>query len=86
MSDVYKRLAMKLDQMPNTFPPTESGVELKILRKIFAPDEAEMALNLEPVPATVEAIAELKVIGVEEVLEAVSRNFRGLYGALKGIK
>ena len=58
MSDVYKRLAEKLDKMPNGFPATESGVELKILRKIFTPEEAEMALKIKPIPETAEAIAE----------------------------
>jgi H+/Na+-translocating ferredoxin:NAD+ oxidoreductase subunit B len=57
MSDVYKRLATKLDQLPNGFPATETGVELKILQKIFAPEEAEMALKLKAVPETVEVIA-----------------------------
>jgi len=35
MTDVYKQLAKKLDKIPNGFPATESGVELKILRKIL---------------------------------------------------
>ena len=58
MTDVYKRLARKLDDLPNGFPETESGIELKILRKIFTPEEAEMALKIRPIPETVEAIAE----------------------------
>ncbi|RJP16175.1 MAG: 4Fe-4S ferredoxin [Candidatus Abyssobacteria bacterium SURF_5] len=58
MTDVYKRLAKRLDDLPNGYPATESGVELKILEKIFTPDEAEMALKLRPMPETVEAIAE----------------------------
>ena len=58
MSDVYKRLAKKLDELPNGYPATESGVELKILEHIFAPEEAEMVIKLKPVPETVETIAE----------------------------
>lgn len=58
MTDVYKRLAQKLDDLPQGYPATESGIELKILQKIFAPDEAEMALTIKPIPETVEAIAE----------------------------
>lgn len=57
MEDVYKRLATKLHELPNGFPPTESGVELKILRKIFTADEAEMALKIRPLPETAEAVA-----------------------------
>src|SRR5271157_1035002 len=58
MNDVYQQLAKKLDEMPNGYPATESGVELKILRKIFTPDEAEFWLKLKPIPETAEAIAE----------------------------
>jgi hypothetical protein len=57
MADVYQRLAKKLDKLPQGFPATESGVELKILRKIFSPDDAEMTLRLKPIPETAEGIA-----------------------------
>jgi len=55
--DVYERLARLLDQLPQGFPATETGVEIKILRKIFEPEEAEMALLLSPVPETAEEIS-----------------------------
>ncbi len=58
MTDVYKQLAGKLDELPSGYPATESGVELKFLRKIFSPEEAEMALKMRLMPETVEAIAE----------------------------
>ena len=58
MTDVFKRLAKKLDKLPQGFPATESGVELEILRKIFAPEDAEMALRMKPMPETVERIAQ----------------------------
>jgi len=58
MNEVYTQLAKKLDDLPNGYPATESGVELKILRKIFTPEEAEMTLKMRPMPETVEAIAE----------------------------
>lgn len=56
--DVYQRLAQKLDQLPEGFPATESGVELKILRAIFEPAEAEMALYMSPQPETAAAMAQ----------------------------
>ena len=41
MSDeIYSRLADALDRLPNGFPRTESNVELRILRKIYSPEEA----------------------------------------------
>ena len=58
MTDVFQNLAQKLNEMPNGFPATESGVELKILQKIFEPHEARMALNIRPVPETAASIAE----------------------------
>jgi NAD-dependent dihydropyrimidine dehydrogenase PreA subunit len=58
MTDVYRRLAKKLDELPNGFPATDSGVEIRILKKIFTPDEAEMTLKMRPMPETVEALAE----------------------------
>ncbi|MCU0222808.1 MAG: 4Fe-4S binding protein [Acidobacteria bacterium] len=57
MDDAYRRLAAALDALPHGFPATESGVELRILEHIFAPDEAELAAAMLPVPERVEAIA-----------------------------
>lgn len=49
----YRRLAQRLDQLPNGFPPTKSGVELKLLQKLFEAQEAALAahLRLEREPA-----------------------------------
>ncbi len=57
MADVYQRLARALDRLPHGYPATESGVELAILRRIFAPADAEMALKLKPLPETAAMIA-----------------------------
>jgi ferredoxin len=53
--DKYKQLAEKLDQLPNRFIPTESGVEIKLLEKIFLPEEANLAAEMffEKEPAAV---------------------------------
>ncbi len=58
MKDVYQRLAEFLDTMPQRFPVnTESGIELKILQKIFTPDEAEVFMKLKPQPESSAQIA-----------------------------
>jgi Fe-S-cluster-containing hydrogenase component 2 len=44
--DIYRRLAEHLDNLPGGFPPTQTGVELRILRRLFSPEEAELALHL----------------------------------------
>jgi electron transport complex protein RnfB len=50
--EVYRRLARTLDAIPHGFPATESGVELRLLAKIFTPEEAALAavmrLDWEP--------------------------------------
>ena len=50
--EVYRKLARRLDAIPNGFPATESGVELRMLAKIFTPEEAALAavmrLTYEP--------------------------------------
>jgi electron transport complex protein RnfB len=48
--DVYRELRRHLDVMPVGFPATESGVELRILRRLFTAEEAEAALLLSAVP------------------------------------
>ena len=54
--DVYRRLQQHLDQMPVGFPATESGVELRILRRFFDEKEAEIALQLSALPEPLEKI------------------------------
>lgn len=44
--DVYRQLAETLDAIPNGFPATESGVELRVLARIFAPEEAALAAQM----------------------------------------
>ncbi len=44
--DVYHRLARVLDSLPNGFPATDSGVEIRLLKKVFEPDEAELFCDL----------------------------------------
>ncbi len=53
MTDVYERLAKHLDNLPSSYPATDSGVELRILKHLFTPEEADaaMALTLFPEPA-----------------------------------
>ncbi len=42
--------------MPVPYPPTESGVEISILKRLFTPDEARIALLLSAIPEPVETI------------------------------
>ena len=57
MKDVYQRLADHLDNLPAGFPATETGVELRILKRLFTAEEAEIALGLGMLPEPAAAIA-----------------------------
>lgn len=46
-TSVYRQLQKHLDKQPVGYPKTISGVELKILKHIFTPEEAELALSLD---------------------------------------
>ena len=64
--DIYAKLAAHLDDLPGGYPATESGIELKILRRLFAPEEAEMALNLSVLPEEVKVVARRAKLPVEK--------------------
>jgi electron transport complex protein RnfB len=53
----YKQLAERLNALPNGFPPTDDGRELKLLAKIFTPEQAELASQLTTELESVEKIA-----------------------------
>lgn len=44
--DTYKKLAEKLDTLPHCYPATESGIEIRLLEKIFTPEEAILAAEM----------------------------------------
>lgn len=55
--NAYKQLAEQLNALPNGFPPTDDGRELKLLAKLFTPEEAGLAAQLSPSLETVETLA-----------------------------
>lgn len=57
-TDAYKQLAERLNALPNGFPPTDDGKELRLLAKLYTPEEAELVAQLRPSLETVEEIAE----------------------------
>ena len=80
-SDVYQKLAHHLDQLPGGFPPTPDGLELRILKKLFTPEHAAMALHLTLIPETAAVVARRAGMPQEEtglILAEMSR--RGLIG------
>jgi NAD-dependent dihydropyrimidine dehydrogenase PreA subunit len=55
-TDVYRNLQKHLDTLPIGFPATESGVEIRLLKSLFTPEEAEIATNLSFSFETLESI------------------------------
>ncbi|MGB6064266.1 MAG: 4Fe-4S binding protein [Desulfomonilaceae bacterium] len=55
---VYYDLREQLDQYSVGFPSTESGVEMKILEKLFSEEEAELYCNMSMLLEPPEAIAQ----------------------------
>ena len=45
-TDPYRHLAQRLDSLPNGYPPSPDGLEIKLLERLFTPQEAELASQL----------------------------------------
>lgn len=65
---MHKKLAKHLDNLPGGYPSTESGVELRLLKRLFSEEEAGLALHLTMIRETPEAIA--KKAGIDEAKAA----------------
>jgi len=73
---VYEKLREHLDSLPTGYPKTESGVELRILKKLFTEEEAEMACQLKPIPETAEQVARRLGRAPEKVSDLLYRMSR----------
>jgi Na+-translocating ferredoxin:NAD+ oxidoreductase subunit B len=62
--DVYVRLREFMDTLPAGYPATPTGVEIRILRKLFSPEQAELTMKLKSEPEEILAIAAR--VGLEE--------------------
>jgi NAD-dependent dihydropyrimidine dehydrogenase PreA subunit len=80
----YQHLAQRLDMLPQGFPPSQDGVELVMLSKLFLPEEAELASHLRITPETAEQVAARtgsSPVETKKLLKAMVR--RGLVGVEK---
>jgi len=62
--DIYERLAAAQEALPHGFPRTPSGVEIKLIKKAFTPEEVSLAGQLTRFPETAAEIA--KRVGLDE--------------------
>lgn len=73
--EIYRELQHHLERMPVGLPPTESGIELKVLQHLFSPEEAFIATKLGALPESVEKIhkrfqkGEMSLNGLEKKLD-----------------
>jgi len=75
--EAYKKLAERLDALPNGFPPTDDGAELRLLEKLYTPEEAELAAQLrltKEVPAQVADRLGRDKAEVRKLLKGMARN------------
>ena len=82
--DVYRGLAQALDGLSVGYPATESGVELRLLAKIFAPGEATLAASMSAHPELAADIAtriDLDEKAAYRLLKAMVR--KGLIGVAR---
>jgi electron transport complex protein RnfB len=78
----YKLLAERLDALPNGFPLTDDGAELRLLAKLFTPEEAALAARLRltlETPTQIAARLGGDPDALSKQLKAMAR--RGLIGA-----
>ncbi|MHA1669328.1 MAG: 4Fe-4S ferredoxin, partial [Promethearchaeota archaeon] len=71
---VYRKLQQNLDKLPISYPATESGVEIRILKHLFSPEWALIASKLGSKPITLKDIyskVEKDGIPLEEVEKAL---------------
>ena len=64
---IYRQLQKVLDErLPVGFPATDSGIEIRVLKHLFTPEEAEIAIHLTNAS---ESLIEIHERVIQSVLE-----------------
>ena len=90
---IYRELQRHLDELPVGYPATESGVEIRILKHLFTPEEAALATHLSLIPEPLSRI-HARVMGrtgmslqeIEQLLDEMVRKGTVLMRADRGEK
>jgi electron transport complex protein RnfB len=69
--EIYTKLRDHIDKMPAGYSKTESGAEIKMLKKFYTERQAQIALMIGPKPETAEAIAERLDMDKDVVVEEI---------------
>jgi len=74
--DIYRQLAQRLDTLPNGYPPTQDGADLRILANLFTPEEAELASKLRltlETPSEIAARLQCEPKAIKPLLKEMTR-------------
>ncbi|TFF90927.1 MAG: 4Fe-4S dicluster domain-containing protein [Promethearchaeota archaeon] len=77
--DVYRDLQKALNKLPISFPATESGVEIRILKHIFTPEQAfigsKLSFKLKPLKEVYKSLNEesFSIEKVEKILDEMHK-------------
>ena len=70
---IYKELQRHLDKQPVGYPATKSGAEIRILKRLFTPEEARLAMYLSYKPETA-----IQVYGLAKGMEMSLRDIENM--------
>jgi electron transport complex protein RnfB len=73
---IYRRLAEHLDTLPDGYPPSTSGAELRVLERLFTPEEAGLAVHLTLERETAETISARAGLPIEEAASRLNEMAR----------
>ncbi len=73
MTDIYEMLRARLDDLATGYPATESKVEIRLLKRLFTEEEAELYLQLSPFLEKPKDVAKRLNRDVEELAPILER-------------
>jgi Pyruvate/2-oxoacid:ferredoxin oxidoreductase delta subunit len=79
--DIYRQLQKHLDRQPVGFPRTWSGADIRLLKRLFAPDQARLAQALTYRPASLSLV--LQRLPPGQSPEQVEQLLNGMF--MKGV-
>ncbi|MGB6420831.1 MAG: 4Fe-4S binding protein [Anaerolineales bacterium] len=68
-TDCYRKLAEHLDQLPGGFAPSETGAEIRLLQRLFTPEQAELATHLTLEREDAQVVANRAGLSIKETEE-----------------
>ncbi|MBN2001556.1 4Fe-4S binding protein [candidate division KSB1 bacterium] len=64
--NIYEKLALYLDNLPSGFPRSENGVEMRILKRLYTPEEAGLAVHLSLIEENARVVARRAKLPLEK--------------------